>query len=130
MITMTKKTSKKTDSGPLTIDCGEGHTALVDRDMWHFLVQYEWRSVKYYRSWYARLDQSYGDHRYSISMHRLIANTPSDMVCHHRNRNTMDNRRVNLCNMTRDAHNLLHKNNTLSIKFESMPPAASPPPEL
>lgn len=126
----TRKISRKTDSGPRTIDLGAGLAAIVDYDMFKFLMQYKWRAVKYHRCWYARVDRSHNSNRFSVSMHRLIANTPSDMVCHHRNRNSLDNRRANLINVTKEDHKLLHWNNTLSIKFESMPPAASSPPEL
>lgn len=51
-------------------------------------------------------------------VHRIIARTPSNMVCHHRNRNSLDNRWNNLCNMVLSDHDHLHKNNNLIVKFE------------
>lgn len=127
---MTRKTSKKTDLAPRTIDCGDGKTAIVDAEMYGFLVQYKWRSVRGKRSFYARVDRQNEKRRFCVYMHRLIANTPSLQVCHHRNRNTLDNRRSNLVNMSRVDHKMCHLNDTLSVKFADMPLAASPPPEL
>ncbi len=40
-------------------------------------------------------------------MHRIIAGTPKGMVTHHRNGNTLDNRRENLQVMSQRAHEIL-----------------------
>lgn len=113
----TKKKPTKTDSEARVIPLGGLHMALVDADLYEDLMHFRWRAVKYFRSWYARALTDPDRKHIGISMHRLIAHTPRDMVCHHRNRNTLDNRRVNLINMTRHDHEFLHKNNTLQVKF-------------
>jgi len=43
-----------------------------------------------------------------IRMHRQIARTPADMICHHKNGNTLDNRRYNLENMVQFDHIKMH----------------------
>ena len=44
-------------------------------------------------------------------MHRFLLNAPKDMVVHHRNGNTLDNRRCNLEVITRAAHMSHHGEN-------------------
>ena len=63
-------------------------------------------------------------------MHRLIAKTHYDMICHHRNRNSLDNRRANLVNMPKDDHHRLHGNDNLIVKYadpQHAPGASTPP---
>jgi len=55
-------------------------------------------------------------------MHRLVAHTPKGMVTHHRNRNTLDNRRANLINLSPKQHHALHQNHSLLIKFGGIGP--------
>jgi len=121
----TKLNSKKTGSDPKLIDLKNGMSAIVDGDIHSFLIQYEWIAVKYFKGWYARIRSRNGAGVRATSMHRLIANTPRGFVCHHRNRNGLDNRRKNLLNMTRKEHQFLHANNSLLIKFKE---PTSPPP--
>lgn len=123
----TKKNWSKTGLGPSTIKLDDEHTAIIDRIFIPFLQQYKWIAVKSGRSWYARLNQTRDGRQFSISMHRLIANTPEDMVCHHRNRNSLDNRRANLVNLTKTEHEALHMNDTLIIKYDPKFNPSSPP---
>jgi len=92
-------------------------TALIDESMRTELEQYTWRAVKFHRCWYARTTYQKNNRRFSKSMHRLVAQTPGVCVCHHINRNSLDNRRSNLLNLPHEQHEFLHKNNTLKIKF-------------
>lgn len=117
---MTKPISRKTDSGPKVIKLDDEHSAIVDAALFTFLQAYKWRAVRLHKSWYARIDRQCLSRRFSVSMHRLIANTPSGMICHHRNRNSLDNRRANLCNMTKGDHEKLHMDDNLLIKYESI----------
>lgn len=105
----------------IEIPLGNGRTSLIDEVDLPKVSPFTWYAVKYYRSWYARTTYQKNNIRHSLSMHRLIADTPARQVCHHRNRNTLDNRRANLLNLTRDEHKLLHKNNSLLIKFADHP---------
>lgn len=117
----TKSTSKKTVSEPKCIPLGISHVAIVDAELYDDLMHYRWRAVRYQRLYYARALTDPDRKKVGISMHRLIARTPGNMVCHHRNRNSLDNRRDNLVNLSRKDHELLHKNNTLQVKFSNDP---------
>lgn len=91
---------------------------------------YTWRAVRHGRCFYAKTTVHSPHRPYDLSMHRMIANTPTGMVCHHRNRNSLDNREANLCNMTKKAHDSLHSGNTLKIKYKNPPRKANTPPAV
>jgi len=99
----------------------------VDDQDYDWLNRWTWRAVRYHKAYYAHgvLTTARGTaHR---KMHRMVAHTPANMICHHRNRNSLDNRRANLINMTREEHNLLHRNNTLLIQFDPTHKIAATP---
>lgn len=104
-----------------TIDLGNGMTAILNAFDYAHLYRYSWRAVKHGRAYYAKTTVGKGVKRCDLSMHRMVAHTPFGMVCHHRNRNSLDNRLENLINMTRQDHDMLHKNNSLCIKFADRP---------
>lgn len=86
------------------IQLTQGQVALVDdwrfeelnQDKWHA----RWNSGT--KSFYAvRVeDQSNGSNGTNIWMHRLVANTPDEMICDHINHNTLDCQEHNLRNVT------------------------------
>jgi len=121
---MEKKSSKKSQQlkselyqkvGVIAVE--GGGAAIVDVDDYEFLAAFRWRRVKYHRCYYARIIDGQNPPFRQTTMHRVINHTPSDQVCHHKNRNTFDNRKINLDNMARKQHELLHKNNSLLIQF-------------
>lgn len=107
----------------LQIPLTKGMFAIIDAQDLELVSGCSWRAVKYKRSWYAKTDNYQNHPRLSRYMHRVIAQTPASLVTHHRNRNSLDNRRANLLNLTRDEHKFLHKNNSLIIKFNDRPSA-------
>jgi len=116
-------TNKKVSTKTLKLDDGE--YVVVDSDIYNFLHSYKWTSRRWRKCKYAVLTCGHKHPLNSIYMHRIIANTPQGQVCHHRNRNTLDNRRVNLMNMDPVEHRKLHQNNSLTIKFADSPQAES-----
>ena len=100
-----------------TIELTHDKVCFVDADLYEGLMHYKWRAVKSHRCYYAKTTVGKAANRCEISMHRLIAQTPRNMQCHHRDRNSLNNRRANLINMTRRNHESLHRNNNLKIKF-------------
>jgi hypothetical protein len=81
---------------------------LVDPDLYDELSQFHWflkRSAC--RSYVCRCVTIDGK-KHFIRMHRLIAETPDDMVCHHINGNPLDNRRANLQNLYWYDHTKMH----------------------
>ena len=100
------------------IQLTDGRVALVDADEYLWMSCFRWRAVRGFRSFYAKTSIMANGRYRDVGMHRLIARTPSGMVCHHKNRNSLDNRKANLLNMSKNEHKLAHLNNSLSIKFE------------
>ena len=92
--------------------------AIVDDDRYNALMKFQWRAVRKRGGWYAKTTIYKNGNRIDISMHRFVAKTPFGLVTHHRNRNTLDNRRANLINHTKACHNSLHANDNLLIKFQ------------
>jgi len=100
------------------IDIGNELVAIIDSDDSTWISEFNWHPVRHGRCWYAETTIGRGVNFKIFSMHRMIAKTPRGQVCHHRNRNSLDNRASNLLNMLRDDHTFLHKNDTLLIKFD------------
>ena len=96
--------------------------AFVDDDLFDFFSTLDWDVVRCRSSWYARTHFKTKLLPRQIYMHRLVAKTPSDQVTHHKNRNSLDNRRCNLVNMSRQAHHRLHENDTLTVKYANTAP--------
>jgi len=90
----------------------------VDAQYKPILLQFKWRAVQAKRSWYAKANIVSHGKTITIAMHRFIARTPTGKVCHHKNGNSLDNRKMNLENMGKKSHDLYHKNNNLLIKYE------------
>lgn len=67
---------------------------------------------------YAVTDITVRGHPKKLRMHRLIANTPPGKITHHINHITLDNRRKNLLNVTKDEHDDLHSRNRILIKYD------------
>lgn len=98
---------------PLTHD----KFAIVDNDDVLALRSFHWRAVQAHCGWYAKTTISRNGKPIDISMHRFIARTPFGLICHHKNGNSLDNRKENLINMDKLAHTLLHRNNKIRKKF-------------
>lgn len=85
-----------------------GLFAIVDCHRFNEVNQHRWKAVRSSWGFYAaRTDHSNG-HEKTIYLSRLIANTPPDKDCHHKNRYTLDCRESNLENKTKPAHRAEH----------------------
>ena len=102
---------------PIQIPLNDGFVAIIDQVDLELVSRFKWHVVKYHRSYYARSTIRQDGKAHSVSMHRLLGKTPAAQICHHRNRNTLDNRRSNLLNMSKKEHHFLHLNDTLVIKY-------------
>lgn len=103
------------------IELTQGKVAIVSLHRLPALQKFSWRAVQHKRSWYAKTTIIKNGRQIDISMHRFIAQTKFPNVCHHDNRNSLDNRDENLINMTKQAHDLLHTLDSILIKFEPCP---------
>jgi len=83
--------------------------AIVDLDDFENLKQYKWYVIKQHGHPYAARKVSTNGKTYFVRMHRQVMHTPKGKIVHHRNRQTLDNRKQNLVNLTDKAHQLFHK---------------------
>jgi len=90
------------------IELGHFKFALVDPDIFDTLNQHKWYAKKSFHCWYAVRKTTVNGKAVFIFMHRRIAQTPYDQVCHHQNGNSLDNRTANLLNMNKYDHKILH----------------------
>ncbi len=91
------------------IQLTQNKVAVVDDENFEFLNRWKW----YYHKGYAVRKHT------SISMHRTVLNTPVNKDTDHINRDTLDNRLVNLrvCNESENQHNTgKPKHNTSGYK--------------
>lgn len=106
---------------PAKIDLGNGLFAIVDPERRETLCKYNWYPELFHSSTYAVADIIARGHKKKLRMHRLVANTPPRMICHHINYNTLDNRKENLLNCTKQRHNEIHSRSHIRILFEKKP---------
>lgn len=94
---------------PLT----QGKVAIVDDDMYEFLMQWKWYAQKGKHTFYACRNE-YTPFIKTLSIHRVVMGDPYGMKVDHRNGDGTDNRRENLrvctnsqnmCNRGKDRDN-------------------------
>jgi hypothetical protein len=102
------------------------HSILIDECDAGWVNNHDWTSTKKQKSWYFRTWIARRPIGRWLYMHRLIANTPYGQVTHHRNRNSLDNRRANLVSLPPGVHEALHRDNGVTIKFDTLSPTTSP----
>lgn len=106
---MLVQTDKNYPSTPAAyIPLGDGLMAIVDPDLYDELSKYHWFAKRSFHRIYAVRTTHINGKKVFIRMHRVVANTPDDLVCHHINKNSLDNRRANLQNMSWYDHTKLH----------------------
>lgn len=78
------------------IPLGKGLFAIVDPEELAWLNKYRWFARKSKCRWYALRKFVMDGKEYTMRMHRQLTGCPRDMAVHHKNRNTLDNRKSNL----------------------------------
>jgi len=87
----------------------DGHLILIDREDIHYILDHKWQ-VKYSHSTpYIIRKTTIGGEKKTLRLHRVIMNTPKGYDCHHRNKNTLDVRKTNLVNCTKQEHRIIQK---------------------
>ncbi len=97
------------DPNDRVIELGSGHAVIVNDDCYEWLSQYRWFAKKSAHCVYAVRKVISGGREHLIRMHREIARCPQGFETHHKNRNTLDNRKINLENSTPENHKNIHK---------------------
>jgi hypothetical protein len=77
---------------PLT----QGYCAKVDQRDFVRLSRYKWHLQRYRSVCYAARNERVGRRQVTITMHRMIMNSPKGLFVDHINHDGLDNRRVNL----------------------------------
>lgn len=103
------------------IQLGLGKNTIVDKSDHRVLMSYAWRAVQGKCCFYAKTTIRVKGRRITIAMHRFLMRTPFGQVCHHKNLNSLDNRKLNLQNMDKLEHQLWHRNNSIQKKFAATP---------
>lgn len=91
------------------IPVSPGLFALVDPEDWIELRQYKWRVLKAKFCYYAVRRAWVDGKRKTIWMHHEVVGRQPGNHVHHKNLNTMDNRKLNLPQMSPHEHKELHK---------------------
>ena len=92
----------------------QGKTALVDDDDFEKLNKFSWH---YHNGYAVRNTRLPDNKRATERMHRVIANTPDDLMTDHINGDTLDNRKRNLRNVT-NSQNLMNSEKKKNAKSE------------
>lgn len=102
------KLIEPTPENSCLIELTQGKFAIVDRPEPDVLRHFNWCAIKWNFRWYAVAYVTVNGKRSCVAMHKILTDTPFGWVCHHYNRNSLDNRLGNLLNMTQRHHRKLH----------------------
>lgn len=86
-----------------------GGCTKVDPVDWLLYSGYNWRWKKCRGGRYVFTSFPTAGRRHYVYLHRLINHTKKGFICHHRNGDTLDNRRENLQNMSPAEHDDISK---------------------
>lgn len=103
------KLEKPTKENSCQVKLTNGMFAIVDKPLTNQIAGLKWRAIKWHFRWYAVASRTLHGSTVQVAMHRLIAATPRGEVCHHYNKNSLDNRFANLLNQLPLHHQQLHK---------------------
>lgn len=99
---------KEPPAGVRAIEVGDSIFTWVDETDYVWLSRYKWRTLyTRYKAYVVRPVWRKGYIRW-VRMHRVIMRPPQGFHVHHKNGNTLDNRRENLENMRAKDHAQLH----------------------
>jgi len=91
------------------IELGSGYAVIVDTDDYEKLSGHRWFAKRSAHCIYAVRKVISGGKEHLIRMHREIIHAPQGFDVHHKNRNTLDNRKSNLEITSPEQHKIYHK---------------------
>jgi hypothetical protein len=99
---------EKAYEGSVRMLIADGFVCIVDESDYEYLRQFRWFPKKSGSCFYAVRKIRRGGKEHLIRMHRQLCPARPDEDVHHKNHRSMDNRRINLEPLTREAHNAKH----------------------
>jgi len=106
---LVKINTESADLGDAVLIKVGDRTAIIDKEDAHRITPYKWHLKKGYYNFYAYRNKTTNGVTFRVYMHRQIMRCPTRLIVHHKNHNGLDNRKVNLGNMTKEEHNILHR---------------------
>jgi len=103
-----KEPLRHLDGDYVLIPLDKGLIAIIDNDDAFHICQYKWHAHLSHGRYYAMRTVHSKNSTYQVRMHRQIMHTPNGKVTHHKNRCTLDNRKVNLHDYTDQEHKNIH----------------------
>ena len=101
------------------IPLSHGKFAIVDPEDYPHLSTFHWSLRKSHWKWYAVRRVRFHGASQLIFMHRQICQATCDQHVHHRNHNSLDNRRCNLIALSPREHDLLDRLDRLQLKNQA-----------
>lgn len=92
--------------------------ATIDLDDWDAIHKFHWSLRKSHSCYYAVRKETVRGLRRTVFMHRQIARASETQEVHHKNKNTLDNRKSNLQLTTPRDHHLAHAQLSPLMKFD------------
>jgi len=96
------------DGDIVTLLLEDDKKVLLDLDDWNRLNIHRWFVRKSFSRPYCMRKYRNAHGEFYIRMHREVMRTPRNEIVHHKNRNTLDNRKSNLENMLQKHHHHIH----------------------
>jgi len=114
------KNEAEIDGDVVTLLLEDDQKVLLDLDDWNRLNIHRWFIRKSFSRPYCMRKYRNSHGEFYIRMHREVMGTPGNEITHHKNRNTLDNRKCNLENMLQKHHHHIHtKTYPRLIKYET-----------
>jgi len=101
---------KKLEISAYQIPLTHGKFAIVSPRDYGRLMIHRWKAVKSDHCLYALRTYVKNGHEHTIRMHREITNCPPELEVHHRDHNSLNNRRENLIVCNHAQHQFFHNN--------------------
>jgi len=92
----------------------QGRMAQIDDEDFEWLNQWKWCVQRMHNTYYAIRKQHIGNRYITIRMHRIIMRTPSHLQVDHKDRNGLNNQRLNLRNCNNSQNQMNKKSSGVS----------------
>lgn len=107
-----------------TLELTQGKVTFIDDDVYEWVSKFKWHARQVGNNFYAVRNGSRreGCTSKAVYLHREICPAPKGFITHHKNEESLDNRRENLVSVSRKQHEWLHyrRRGDTSSKFRGV----------